>query len=190
MTDALETLVFKVRGDREGFARDLAAMRADLAGELGGGAENASRTIETALARATRNGRASFEDLGRAAVRALADIAGQALKTGLGGGGAGSGAGGGLLNGLAGSLLGLPGRATGGLVSPGRGYRVGEQGPEVFVPTGSGAILPAHAATAGTGSVNVTVNVAAPAGADGAFMARTGGQVARAVRDALNRAGR
>lgn len=34
------------------------------------------------------------------------------------------------------------GRATGGSVMPGQPYMVGEQGPEMFVPTGSGRIVP------------------------------------------------
>ena len=44
------------------------------------------------------------------------------------------------LVGLLGSILGLPGRATGGPVSPGRGYLVGERGPELFVPTSAGRV--------------------------------------------------
>jgi phage-related minor tail protein len=36
----------------------------------------------------------------------------------------------------------LPGRAAGGPVSSGRPYIVGEQGPEVFIPSGSGNIIP------------------------------------------------
>ena len=42
---------------------------------------------------------------------------------------------------LIGPALGLPGRATGGPVSAGRAYRVGERGPEYFVPTSSGRIV-------------------------------------------------
>ena len=39
-----------------------------------------------------------------------------------------------------GAVFGLPGRATGGPVSPGRGYLVGERGPELFVPTSAGRV--------------------------------------------------
>ena len=42
----------------------------------------------------------------------------------------------------------------------------------------------------GRGPVSITVNVASPQGAAPAFMARTGSQVARAVRSALDKAER
>lgn len=50
------------------------------------------------------------------------------------------------LNGAAGGLFGginLFGRATGGPVNAGQPYRVGERGPETFVPTSPGKIIPA-----------------------------------------------
>ena len=50
----------------------------------------------------------------------------------------------------------LPGRAKGGPVSEGSPYMVGEKGPELFVPSTSGTIVPNHAMG---GSSNVTVNV-------------------------------
>jgi len=128
-----------------------------------------------------------FDDLRKVAVAALADIAANAVKADLGSlfGGAG---GGGLLSGLFGSLFGgAPGRATGGPVAPGRPYMVGERGPELFVPTSAGSIAPTIAGQ--RGPVSITVNVAGPAAADSAFMARTGEQVARAVRRALDQAG-
>lgn len=40
--------------------------------------------------------------------------------------------------------LSLPGKAAGGPVSGGTPYIVGERGPELFVPSGSGAIVPNH----------------------------------------------
>ena len=49
----------------------------------------------------------------------------------------------------------LPGRASGGPVTAGMPYIVGEQGPELFVPRGSGSIIPNGA---GGMSVNVVVN--------------------------------
>lgn len=51
-------------------------------------------------------------------------------------------------------------RASGGSVSAGKSYIVGEQGPELFMPGASGAIAP-NAALAGTGSstINVSYNV-------------------------------
>lgn len=50
----------------------------------------------------------------------------------------------------------LPGRASGGPVTAGMPYMVGEEGPEMFVPRGSGNIVP-NGASGGT-VVNVTVN--------------------------------
>lgn len=51
------------------------------------------------------------------------------------------------VGGAAGGLLGgvnLFGRATGGPVNAGQAYRVGERGPETFVPTSPGKIVPAR----------------------------------------------
>ena len=49
-------------------------------------------------------------------------------------------------------------RATGGPVGANQPYMVGERGPELFVPRSSGTIVPNNA-LAGSGSVNVVVNV-------------------------------
>ena len=92
------------------------------------------------------------------------------------------GGGGGLGSALAG-LLGAPGRATGGPVTAGRAYTVGERGPELFVPTGSGRIEPIAAASPREVRVAITVNAAAGA-APGVLM-QSSRQVARAVRAAL-----
>ncbi len=54
------------------------------------------------------------------------------------------------------SALGLPGRATGGPVSPGRAYLVGERGPEVFLPTTSGQVM---AGAGGQGGRDVRVSI-------------------------------
>lgn len=48
-------------------------------------------------------------------------------------------------------------RATGGPVSSGKSYLVGERGPELFVPSGSGNIVPNSAMGGGT-VINLTVN--------------------------------
>lgn len=62
---------------------------------------------------------------------------------------------------LAGSLLGIAGaRAAGGPVMPGASYLVGEHGPELFTPAGSGQITP-NAAIAARAS-QVTVNITTP----------------------------
>lgn len=180
MDEELESLVVRVRADTGAFARDVEAMRATLEGPLAQGVERAGRAMEGALARFVASGKFGFDDLRRLALQSLAEIAAASARD------AGLGGGAGLLSGLMG-LLGLPGRATGGPVVGGRGYVVGERGPELFVPTAAGRVEPI--AGAPRAAVNVTVNVAAPREANGAFMARTGGQVARAVRAALERAG-
>lgn len=50
------------------------------------------------------------------------------------------------------------GKATGGPVSGGTTYLVGERGPELFTPSGSGNIIPNHK-LGGTGGVTVNSNV-------------------------------
>jgi hypothetical protein len=57
-------------------------------------------------------------------------------------------------------LKGITGSAVGGPVSPGGIHRVGEHGPELFVPQGFGSIVPAH--EVGGGSVTVNVSLAVP----------------------------
>lgn len=54
----------------------------------------------------------------------------------------------------------LPGKAAGGPVSGGSPYIVGERGPELFVPSGSGAIVPNHrlADSMGGGQSQVVYN--------------------------------
>jgi phage-related minor tail protein len=82
------------------------------------------------------------------------------------------------------NLSGLPGRATGGPVSPGRAYVVGERGPELFVSSAAGQV--AVPGPARPSEVRITVNVNAPAGGDQArALERSGRQVARAVRRAM-----
>ena len=189
--DELDTLLVRVRADTGAFARDVADMKGQLDGPLSGGVDAAGRVIENTLGRAIRTGKLGFDDLRKVALSVLADISAQSIRTNIGAlFGGGSSGGGGLVGSLASaasSLFGLPGRATGGPVTGGRAYMVGERGPELFVPTSSGRIETARAAR---GTVNVTVNVAAPSGSAPQFMARSGAQVARAVRAALEQADR
>jgi hypothetical protein len=81
------------------------------------------------------------------------------------------------------ALFGAPGRATGGPVSAGRAYRVGERGPELFVPTASGRIEPSGAGA--VRNIAITVNVRGEAGSEPGRLAQTGRQLARAVRRAV-----
>ncbi|HEX8485394.1 tail tape measure protein [Sphingomonas sp.] len=182
--DEVDKAVIGVRTDTAGFAREVTAMRETLEGSLGAGADRAGRAIETSLLRAVRTGKLGFDDLKRAALSALAEVAAEAVKGGLAsllGGGAT--AGGGIGGVLAGLIGGQPGRATGGPVTPGRAYRVGERGPELFVPTTSGRVETGASGAAREVRVAITVN--ASAGEAPAALARSSRQVARAVRAAL-----
>ncbi|WCT73679.1 tail tape measure protein [Sphingomonas naphthae] len=189
MDEEIERLLGAVRADGGGFARDVAAMRAELEDGLGAGAERAGRAIESALGRAVRSGKFGFDDLRRVALGALDDIARAAVRegvasTGIGGiGGIAS-----VATGLLGGLLGLPGRATGGPVSPGAAYVVGERGPELFVPTASGRVVAAGPVGGTAREVRVAITVNAGGDAAPVALARSGRQVARAVRAALERA--
>ena len=176
--DEMEGLI-GVRADTAAFARDVQQMRDTLEGSLGVGAERAGRAIETSLLRAVRTGKLGFDDLKRVALSALGEIASEAVRGGIGSvlGGAGVSA---VLAGLVG---GQPGRATGGPVTPGRAYRVGERGPELFVPTASGRIETGSGGAAR--EVRVAITVHAGAGEAPAVLARSSRQVARAVRAAL-----
>jgi hypothetical protein len=50
------------------------------------------------------------------------------------------------------------GKAAGGPVNAGTTYLVGERGPELFTPSGSGSIIPNHKLGGGGGGISITVN--------------------------------
>ena len=184
----LDTLVIRVRADTAGFMAGVGDIRRELDGPLAQGVDRAGSGIERALARAAVTGKFGFEDLRRVALSALADIAAGALRTYIGALFGGSGSLAGALTSSIGSLFGgVPGRATGGPVTSGSAYIVGERGPELFVPTAAGRVETMAGGRGGT--VSVTINVAAARDATPALMQQTGTQVARAVRQALQRAG-
>jgi len=190
MDEEIDRLVVSVRADTTGLQRDVAALRGSLEGPLGQGADAAGRAIENALVRATRSGRLGFEDLKKVALSALSDIASGAIRGGIGSILSGSGVGGaagGILSTI-GSIFGAPGRATGGPVSPGRAYLIGERGPELFVPTTSGQI--AAAAPNGDRGVQVAITINAARGEAPQALAQSSRQVARAVRAAIDGAAR
>lgn len=192
--DTLEPLLVEVRAGTNGFAADMARMRSALDTTLVDGFAGAGAVLERGLLAALKKGSIGFEDLGRMALQIIDRIASHAIQAGLdtllgglGGGAKGSGDGGGiggLLAGGFGALLGLPGRATGGPVAPGRGYLVGERGPELFVPTSAGRVE--AAAPSRRSDVRVAINLAAPRGTTTpTALARSSRQVASAVRRAL-----
>ncbi|WP_062346120.1 phage tail tape measure protein [Novosphingobium sp. CCH12-A3] len=190
MTDELDTLMIDVRANTSGFTADLAQMRGSFDSILVDGFGRAGDTLERGLLGAIRRGSLGFEDLRRVALNVVGDIAAQAVQAGIGsiGGATGvqSGGIGGLLTGLVSSIFGLPGRATGGPVAPGRGYLVGERGPELFVPTSAGRVEPSVGGGRGR-DVNVSIRIVSPQGSNQPeSLRRSGKQVAQAVRRALN----
>jgi hypothetical protein len=182
MDDEVDRLVIGVRADTGQVRRELAALRGELEGPLVSGADRAGRAIEGALLRAVRSGKIGFDDLKSVALSVMAEIARAAIAGGMKSLGS-SGSGAATLSSLVMAMLGAPGRATGGPVSPGRAYMVGERGPELFVPTASGRVEAAPAA--GPREVRVAITVNAPAAEAPAMLRQSGRQVARAVKAAL-----
>jgi phage-related minor tail protein len=166
----------EVRAVTQGFAQDLAAMRSSVDTSLVGGFTQAGSTLDTSLSNALKKGTSGFSDLRDAGISALAAIAAQA--TGVLGSSSGSTG----ITSLLSAVSGLPGRATGGPVSPGQAYLVGERGPEVFVPTAAGSIAN-NTGNGGNRTMNVAINLGSSAGADApAALARSSRQIASALR--------
>lgn len=188
MDDNFDALVIDVRASTDGFVADLETMRRSLDSSLLDGFGRAGNVLENGLLSALRRGSLGFDDLKRVAFRALDEIASHALQSGMANlfGGSGTGGLGGLIGQSLGALLGLPGRATGGPVSPGRAYLVGENGPEVFMPTASGRIETGGGRGSEGRDVRVAIQLAVPRGtAAPTAMQRSSRQVASAVRRTL-----
>ena len=194
MDEEIERLIVSVRADTGAFARDVAEMRGQLEGPLAAGVERAGRVLENALVRAVTTGKFGFEDLKRVALAAMAEISAAAVRDGLNALGGGRGGGGGNVWASLGTAaaqalaayFGAPGRATGGPVSPGRPYLVGERGPELFVPTASGRVE-AHGSGGGGRDVRVSIRIDGGGAGEPQALARSSRQVARAVKQALMR---
>ena len=189
MDDELDALIVEVRADTQGFAADMAKLRGSFDTTLLDGFAKAGDVLERSLLSAIRTGSLSFDDLKQAGLQAIDQIAAASLKLGLdalfGGGGDGGGLGG-LLGSATGAILGLPGRATGGEVSPNRPFLVGERGPELFVPTSAGRVDNGRG-TGGAKDVRVAIALNAPRGTSApAALQRSSRQVASAVRRALS----
>lgn len=110
----------------------------------------AGASLTRSLARAAADGEVSLAELARAVLGAV----------GAGLGGSGGGLGAAIAQAVAGAVGFGGARADGGSVLGGGAYLVGERGPEVFRPQGSGMIE--SAGSAGV-TVNVTVDGGAPA---------------------------
>ena len=187
--DQVQSLMVDVRANTQGFAQDLAAMRGTFNSTVIDGFTQAGLTLQSGLMQALAKGTDGFTALRQSALGVLSDIGQQATSTLFGA--VGADAGGNALTGLIGvgsllgTIMGLPGRATGGPVSPGQPYLVGENGPEMFVPTSAGAINNASQVGGGR-DVRVSINVNTPMGSDvPQSLQRSGRQVASAVRRAI-----
>ena len=106
---------------------------------------------------------------------ALAEAAIQAALLGKGPLGGLFGGGSGLIGSLLGGLTGVPGRAMGGPVRAGEPYKVGETGPEMFIPSSPGRVVP-HRASGGGSSITYAPVIDAR-GADQAAIARLEAQL-------------
>ena len=111
----------------------------------------ATKGMEDMFVNFARTGKLNVKDLFKTIVETiLRSQVQQLLARTLSGGGGGGGS---ILGTLFGAITGA--RSAGGPVSAGRAYRVGESGPETFVPTGGGSIVP------GGGATSVTYNITA-----------------------------
>lgn len=186
-SDTVQSLLIDVRASTQGFAQDISAMRSGFDTTLLPGFTQAGSTLDTALTQALKKGSTGFGDLRTTALKALADIAASAssnlLSSALGlesSSGTTSG-----ISSLISSVLGLPGRATGGPVSPGQAYLVGERGPELFVPTSAGSVTSNGALNGASRNINVSIQLNSAGNDAPAAMQRSSRQVASAVRRAL-----
>lgn len=88
---------------------------------------------------------------------------------------------------LVGGMLGFGGgRASGGSVSRGTSYLVGEQGPELFTPSQSGSIIPNHR-LAGAGGNSITINISGNTLLDRRAGEKIGDQIIRKLKSVNNR---
>ncbi|MBL4801746.1 MAG: hypothetical protein JKY45_07605 [Emcibacter sp.] len=188
----LDSLVVKIRADSAELRGQLADIEKDF-----GGLENTAGRVAEGMSRAfegfARSGELSFSNLKRTALSVLNDIANSAIQSGLDaifGGGSGGGIGG-IIGDFAGSVL--FGRAGGGTVGAKQPYMVGERGPELFVPESPGRIVPGPGGSRPSGrsskATNITINITNQGGSND-MTQRSAGQVAVAVRRAMDRAER
>lgn len=110
---------------------------------------NAFSSMEDAFVSFVQTGKLDFKSLADSIIADMARITFRQMVSGLFGGGTGIN----LLSFFGGSAAPVP-RASGGSVSSGSPYLVGERGPELFMPNRSGSIVPN---ASGGSSVNVNV---------------------------------
>ncbi|MDP2026452.1 hypothetical protein [Sulfuriferula sp.] len=110
----------------------------------------------------TKSAGDAFKSFAQSVIQQIIKIEAQKLATSLfsdSGGSSGGGGWGAAFSSIVGSLF----KADGGPVNANRPYIVGERGPEMFLPSVSGSIVPNHALGASggnsSGDVSITVNV-------------------------------
>lgn len=131
------------------------------------GAESAfagmGERIGAMLGDVLRDGKVTFDELASAASQLAQDLFITPFLNSLGGQG-----GGGLLSGLLGGLFGGGGGGFGGFLAeggravPGRSYIVGEHGPEMFMPSSGGDVIPNDAMRAGAGGRSQNFYISTP----------------------------
>ncbi|MCF8473072.1 MAG: hypothetical protein K9G26_00130 [Emcibacter sp.] len=189
----LDSLVVKIRAD----SADLRGQLDNIEKDFGGLETAAARTSDgmtRMFANFARSGELSFSSLRQVALSVLNDIANSAIQSGLNNLFGGSSIGNSLGSIVSGALF---GRAGGGSVNARAPYLVGERGPELFVPENAGRIIPnsitngqGRGSASGTGRPsNITINITNQ-GASNDMTSRSAGQVAVAVRRAMDRAER
>jgi hypothetical protein len=136
----------------------LADQQAELreTGEVG---QAVAGNLASAFANFTRTGKADWKDMVSSMLQDLAQLQFRraVLDPLFGGGGAGGGGGSGIFGSILGSIFGGF-RAGGGDVEAGRAYVVGENRPELFIPSQSGRILPSADGGRGGADINVYVH--------------------------------
>lgn len=155
----------------DGFASGPAQAAADA---LGDAFAKAGKRVSSSLAEAARSGELSLRSLAASLVRDLSNLALERFVT----------------QPLQAAFLkvvqSLPqagARADGGPVTSGGAYLVGERGPELFVPTGSGQIVPNQ----GVQPISITIHMAP--GSNLSEVKRSSTQVAAALARAVQRGG-
>ena len=180
----------------DGLSHQTAASLGSLSGlgisvneTLGRATEQAVRRMTGALEQFARTGKLSFKGLRDTALSALGEITAsltRGLLAQVFGGLSGRGFLGAVFSGLGGLPFGF--RADGGPVSPGRSFLVGERGPELFTPATAGRITPSHRVGEGGRVTNISITVNGATEPSG--LRRSAGQIATAVRLAVERAER
>jgi lambda family phage tail tape measure protein len=147
---------------QDGFGKQAAKFLRDMPTELEMGAkafDSLMGNMESAIDRFVRTGKLSFKDLARSIIQDLIAMQMKAMATSFFstifstpvGPTMDAGA-------LPSSFDQYKPRADGGSVSSNSTYLVGERGPELFVPSGSGTIIPNHSMSSMGGTTNVTNN--------------------------------